>query len=101
MDDKIPLKDQQDFYDKWNRMHRSGDFTDIDYEIRLRAKKVLDILSKMKCENSAIIEVGCGTGWLAEKLCEFGRVVGVDLSPDAIEIARQRKCNANFIQADF
>ena len=38
-----------------------------------------------------VLDVGCGPGWLSEYLARCGfRVTGVDISPDMIEIARQR-----------
>jgi SAM-dependent methyltransferase len=38
-----------------------------------------------------VLDVGCGPGWLSEFLARCGYwVVGVDISPDMVEIARQR-----------
>ncbi len=38
-----------------------------------------------------ILDVGCGPGWLCEFFARFGyNVTGIDLSPDLIEIARDR-----------
>jgi SAM-dependent methyltransferase len=42
--------------------------------------------------------MGCGTGWLTSILSEFGKVVGVDLAPEA---ARKRHPNIQFIGADI
>jgi len=40
---------------------------------------------------SQVLDVGCGPGWLSEFLARCGYwVVGVDISPDMVEIARQR-----------
>jgi SAM-dependent methyltransferase len=38
-----------------------------------------------------ILDIGCGPGWLSEYLARCGyAVTGVDVSPDMVEIARQR-----------
>ena len=48
-----------------------------------------------------ILEVGCGTGWLTEKLATYGHCTAVDLSGKAISIAKQRMVDAEFIAGDF
>lgn len=40
---------------------------------------------------SKILDAGCGTGGLAKKLEKFGSVVGLDISPLALTLARKRK----------
>lgn len=40
-----------------------------------------------------ILDAGCGTGLLAKKLEQFGKVTGVDYSFEAIKNARKRKLN--------
>lgn len=47
-----------------------------------------------------ILEVGCGTGWLTAQLAAVAPAVGVDLSPDAIRIARARHPNCTFLCGD-
>ena len=38
-----------------------------------------------------ILDVGCGSGWLCEYFARFGYdVTGIDISPDLIEMARER-----------
>ena len=40
---------------------------------------------------SSILDVGCGSGWLSEYFARLGYVVtGIDLSPDLIEMSRER-----------
>jgi SAM-dependent methyltransferase len=55
-------------------------------------------------EGCSVLDVGCGFGDLYEFLCRNGVNVdytGVDLSPDFVEIARQRHPDARFVAADF
>jgi len=37
-----------------------------------------------------ILDFGCGRGWMSSRLAEMGKVLGVDLSNEAIETARSR-----------
>ncbi|MDQ3747292.1 MAG: methyltransferase domain-containing protein, partial [Acidobacteriota bacterium] len=40
---------------------------------------------------SRILDVGCGSGWLSEYFARLGYdVTGIDISPDLVEIARER-----------
>ena len=48
-----------------------------------------------------ILEIGCGTGWLTERLLKFGPTTAIDLSPKAIEMAKHRGLDAQFIVGDF
>jgi SAM-dependent methyltransferase len=54
-----------------------------------------------------VIEFGCGTGWLAFALGQRGyRVLGVDISPDAVQAARGERDarglgDVDFQQADY
>lgn len=44
-----------------------------------------------------ILDVGCGSGWLSEYFARFGyNVTGIDISPDLIELARERLRNVPF-----
>ena len=44
-----------------------------------------------------ILDVGCGSGWLCEYFARFGYdVTGIDISPDLIEMARERLRNVPF-----
>jgi 2-polyprenyl-3-methyl-5-hydroxy-6-metoxy-1,4-benzoquinol methylase len=97
----VPVEEQVAFYDEWNEKYRNADFEHIELLSRARAAKVLEIVSALRLPDPAIIEVGCGTGWLSRELCRHGRVTGVDLSPKAIEIARKLAPDAEFASGDF
>ncbi len=96
------LDEQRAFYDEWNRHNRAGGFGDIDPRVAARAQVALEHIASMDLPPDArILEIGCGTGWLAEKLADFGQVTAIDLSPGAIEIAKQRNLPIDFIADDF
>lgn len=94
-------EEQQSFYNDWNTKCRGGSFETIDHEIRLRATKVLDLLLSLHLKQPDIVEVGCGTGWFSEKLSDIGKVAAIDLSPEAIAIARGRNVPVEFVAGDF
>jgi 2-polyprenyl-3-methyl-5-hydroxy-6-metoxy-1,4-benzoquinol methylase len=52
-------------------------------------------------EGATVLEIGCGTGSSTVAIAEQGaRVVGIDLRPDRVEIARAR-CAAHGLDADL
>lgn len=80
---------------------------DIDYEtwceINRKTKQIMsDVLKQFK--SPRVLDVGCGYGSLYEQLKGWTNVdyVGVDLSPDLLEIAciRNPKAKSRFIEAD-
>jgi len=61
----------------------------------------LEILESLRIKRALCLEVGCGTGWLTERLVQFGPTTAIDLSPRAIEIARRRGLDTEFLAGDF
>lgn len=103
-EDTPPLEAQSRFYDDWNTRHRSGGFEEIPVALRRRAQRLLlelDALLTGGPKSPRILELGCGTGWLSEQLVKRGEVLGIDLSPQAIAIAKSRGCGAEFVAGDF
>jgi SAM-dependent methyltransferase len=95
------LDEQRAFYDRWNSRARRADFDDLPQLIRHQGSTLIQRLRAINLSSASILEVGCGTGWLTERLGEFGRVTAIDLSPAAIEVARSRGIAAEFIAGDF
>lgn len=101
------LEEQARFYDDWNARYRATTFDLVEPESRARGEQVLKALALIghnqrgAHDQPSILEVGCGTGWFAEKLAGIGKVTAIDLSEQAIEIARQRGLNVEFIAGDF
>ncbi|MGC8862918.1 MAG: class I SAM-dependent DNA methyltransferase [Armatimonadota bacterium] len=62
---------------------------------------VEEILGRMDYHPDAVLDVACGTGNLSEILASRGfRVVGVDISPDMIEVARAKKSGVEYYVQD-
>src|SRR5215831_5642840 len=47
-----------------------------------------------------ICDLGCGSGYLTGILSAFGPATGVELSPDAVALAKTKYPGASFIAAD-
>src|SRR5208283_813990 len=90
------VQEQIAFNDYWNATHRSGHFEEMDPEVRARGEKIVEVLASLPVRQPSILEAGCGTGWLTEKLVSFGPTTAIDLSPGAIEIAKRRGLDAHF-----
>ena len=95
------VDEQQAYFDSWNVRHRSCDLDHIDNESKARAAAVLRAVEAFRVPRPSILEIGCGTGWLIERLADVGDCTGIDLSKRAIEIARQRGIKATFHVANF
>lgn len=64
---------------------------------RNSAPGLLDILRKNCIDNGLVVDLGCGSGIWASELSRAGYdVLGIDLSPAMIEIARERVPEAEF-----
>lgn len=81
---EAPINEAQ-VWDSWNSTYRQGR---LDEPSKRRMREILASLVDLKIHPAKILEVGCGTGWLSSKLCEFGDVTAVDLGKEIIETAK-------------
>ena len=65
-----------------------------------RSLFVLQAILARNVDRPRICDLGCGAGWLAGILSAFGPTLGVELSPQAVEQARERYPTASFLCAD-
>jgi len=83
---------QRKFWNAWDTQHlQTG-----GEETRRRGDEALGLFSSLNLERPRILEIGCGNGWLAERLLSFGPVTGVDIADEAIQEARRRVPSAEF-----
>jgi SAM-dependent methyltransferase len=80
-------------------LYEAGGWADFS----LKYLQLIDILSKKyNIMSKLIIDVACGTGKLAAELYKRNyRVIGVDISPEMIEVARRKNPNIQFYVADI
>jgi 2-polyprenyl-3-methyl-5-hydroxy-6-metoxy-1,4-benzoquinol methylase len=95
------LAEQAAFFDDWNTRHRLAGFDAMEPESQARGRRVLEMIQSLRLDRPTILEVGCGTGWLTEKLARLGKVTAIDLSAKAIEVAKQRGFEAAFLAGDI
>jgi len=64
-----------------------------------RRRILRDVLARVLPPDpgTTVIDVGCGTGANIAALADSYRCIGIDTSPDAIEFARQRFANVQFV----
>lgn len=94
------LQDQSAFWDQWTAQHRVGSFRLAGPNAR-QAETVEAWMRRIGRRDLDVLEVGCGSGWMCERLARYGRVTGTDLSPLAIEEARRRCPEIAFRAGDF
>ena len=92
-----PINDVQ-IWDKWNSTWRQGPLTDEPSIVRLRA--IGEAMEDLQIRDANIMEVGCGTGWLSNKLSEFGKVTACDLGSQIIETAQEHYPQVKFLSGD-
>ncbi|HAG81458.1 MAG TPA: class I SAM-dependent methyltransferase [Cyanobacteria bacterium UBA12227] len=67
-----------------------------DYALK-SAPGILEILNRSKIHQGLVVDLGCGSGLLAQELVKAGyHVLGIDISESMIAIARARVLNAEF-----
>jgi 2-polyprenyl-3-methyl-5-hydroxy-6-metoxy-1,4-benzoquinol methylase len=83
--DEPVLEVQKSYWKYWNAR------AEYPHERALRrGDKILAYLRSLRLERPAILDMGCGMGWFANQLAQFGPTMGIDLSDDAIEQARAK-----------
>jgi 2-polyprenyl-3-methyl-5-hydroxy-6-metoxy-1,4-benzoquinol methylase len=89
------LADQARYWDEWNAAARE-DRTLNAASLR-QAQAVEDLVAELGRNDLSIIDVGCGTGWLCERLSRHGTVVGTDMVETVLHRARHRWPHVRFI----
>lgn len=95
----IPVADQVASWDSWNRAaKRDSVLSGPSTRQWLRLKQRLLELGRT---DLSIVDVGCGSGWTCEKMLPFGRITGVDFSPQTIGKAASRVPEATFVAGNL
>lgn len=91
----LSLSDQVKYYDR-----RWSNFNYANLYCLERSVFILDALRTSGINYPRICDLGSGAGWLTNVLNSFGPTVGVELSPQAVEQARERYPGPEFVCAD-
>ena len=92
--------EEEAWWDHWNTKFRATAPADWGDPTRT-GWLALNEIRHLALSNPALLEVGCGTGWLSGELTRCSRYVGLDLSSAAIDLARKRVPAGQFVVADF
>jgi len=98
MHDTVPMETQQRFWNQWNASAREHQLHDVSTD---QADVVTGWLRRLGRHDLDILDAGCGTGWLCERLLPFGPVTGTDLSHEVLERAGKRLPEVRFVAGDF
>jgi 2-polyprenyl-3-methyl-5-hydroxy-6-metoxy-1,4-benzoquinol methylase len=93
------ITEQKEFWN-WHWQHWQDRKTVNEWK-RLRHEKVLAFLASLSLHRPTILDVGCGPGFYTDTLRRFGEVTGLDLSEEAVAIARSRFPQIHFIAGNF
>ena len=87
------------FWNAWDEAYL--EIRPLDSMSVLRGERALNHVKKLHLDNPAILEIGCGSGWLSSQLNSYGRVTGVDIADKVVCRAGQRYPDVRFLAGDF
>jgi len=92
------VEDQANYWDQWNAQSRELKIFGSSARQGELVEKEVATLGR---DDLRILDVGCGTGWICERLVRYGKVTGTDMTPSVLERARARAPEVNFVCGDF
>src|SRR5437870_9740293 len=95
-----PTIDQQKGFWNWHWQNWDKRKTVNEWKQK-RHEAVLTCLASLGNDKLRILDVGCGPGWYTDKVARFGQVTGMDLSEEAIAMARSRFPHITFIAGNI
>ena len=91
------MKSCIDFYDD-----SANDWADEWYENEHMLPYLKEFLSFVNKPKARVLDLCCGSGYESRRLCNLGAdVVGVDLSENSLNIAREKNLNISFYKKDM
>ncbi len=76
---------------RWESAYKSRDFRQLPWETVEPDKEVVNLVKSGKIKTGKVLDLGCGSGTNSIFLAKSGaKVVGLDISPSAIKIAKER-----------
>jgi len=95
-----PTIDEQKRFWDWHWQHWQDRKTVNEWKDK-RHERVLSFVRSVELDNPLILDVGCGPGWYTNKLSAFGTVTAMDLSEEAIQMARSRFPHITFLAGNL
>jgi 2-polyprenyl-3-methyl-5-hydroxy-6-metoxy-1,4-benzoquinol methylase len=95
-----PNLDEQQVFWNWHWAHWRERRTINAWKDRRNAE-IVRLLRERGLAQGSLLELGCGPGHYAAPLTEFGRVTAIDLSNEAIQIARTKYPEIEFHAGDL
>jgi SAM-dependent methyltransferase len=92
---------ESSFWNAWNTADRRPSSIEPDSLPMRLGEAVLGAVSSVRADRPRLLELGCGTGWLADRLAAFGPYTGWDLSAEAVKLAREHFPSHEFDVADI
>lgn len=92
------MQDQVRFWNDWNAATRERH---VSATSRDQARVALEWLAPLGRRDLALLDAGCGAGWMCEQLAPFGQVTGTDLADAVLERAAARLPHVRFVAGDF
>lgn len=93
----IPIEEQRAAWNDWNARWREVGQGEVS---RRQAHLIEQWLARLP-RGGRIIDIGCGTGWMSERLTAYGTVTGIDLADEVIARAQQRLPMVRFMAGNF
>lgn len=94
----IALEEQRKSWNAWNRATREQK---VGLVSERQAEVILRWCASLGRSDMEILDLGCGSGWLSERLLPFGKVTGIDLADEVVERARKRVPQIRFLGGDL
>lgn len=94
----VTLDQQRAAWNAWNAQAREQRLHET---CRRQAYEVERWLDARGIRNADVLDAGCGTGWMSERLMRYGRVTGIDIADEVVERARARVPQVRFVTGDL
>lgn len=94
-----PIDRQADYWDRWNAAARSDRLPPASQRQADEAEAAVRAFGQQR--ELRILDVGCGTGWLCQRLAQYGEVTGTDMTANVIARASERLPKVKFVCGDF
>jgi 2-polyprenyl-3-methyl-5-hydroxy-6-metoxy-1,4-benzoquinol methylase len=94
----FPMAQQAEYWNDWVERSKSWE---VNQDNARRALHVLRAASRVARPGARLLEVGCGSGWMALELARQFEVTATDLAGEALEPLKQKHPHVHWVGGDF